>query len=111
MWSNPEVFILIAISYALVPDVIILSTLFKESKLISQIQDTSNPSAILSFSTNKRSLLLESSFRIRKLTFAPVGVLAKFINVLKPFISSFSERPLFNEKSLKDFKTISVSIL
>ncbi len=49
------VFILIAISYALVPEVTILVTLFKLLKLMSQIQETSKPSAILSFNTNNKS--------------------------------------------------------
>jgi hypothetical protein len=67
-------------------DVTILETFVKLSKLISHIHDTSKPSAILSFKTNNNSFSSSSSFRILRLTFAPVGFFAKFIIVEASFI-------------------------
>ena len=108
--SKPAVFILIAMSYALLPDVIILETLFRLSKLISQIQETSNPSARLSFSTNNNSFSSSSSFRILKLTLQPVGFLAKFIIVGILLILTSSSLPLFKTNFDKAFWIAAVSI-
>ena len=94
----------------MLPDWSIVS-LFRLSKLISQIQDTSNPSAILSFSTKNKSFSSSSSFKIRRLTFAPVGFLAKLIIVGILFISISSSLPLFKTKVDKAFFTIEVLIL
>src|SRR3989344_7547310 len=63
-----------------VPDIVIFSTLsFKISQFVSQIQETSLPSAILSFNNTNR-LSLPCSARTLKTSLAPVGFLIKKIN-------------------------------
>ena len=89
----------------------ILVTLFKLSKLISHIQETSSPSAKLSFKTNNNSFSSSSSFNILRLTFEPVGFLAKLIIVGTPFIFTSSNLPLFSTNFDKASLIIFVSIL
>ena len=81
------------------------------SKLISQIQETSKPSAILSFNTNNNSFSASSSFKILKLTLLPVGFLAKFIIVGIPLISVSSSLPLFRTNFAKAVWIVEVFIL
>ena len=62
---------------------------------MSQIQETSCPSANLSFKTNNNSFSSLSSFNNLKETLQPVGFFAKFIIVGTPFIFTSSNLPLF----------------
>ena len=78
---------------------------------MSQIQDTSKPSAILSFKTNNNSFSSQSSFNIRRLTLLPVGFFAKFIIVFVPQIDISSSLPLLRVKFAKAFCIVSFEML
>ena len=83
-----------AISSARVPEQVARRTRpASTSKSASQIQETSRPSAMRSFSASQRSSPPSSSVSVRSTSFAPAGFLTSRIDTWRPAIGIVSTRP------------------
>ena len=90
----PAYFSRSAISSARVPEQVARRTLpASTSKSASQIQETSRPSAMRSFSASHRSIEPPSSVSVRSTSLAPAGFLTSRIDTGRPPTGIVSTRP------------------